>query len=499
MSAATMARAFEDAEITVIESPDVPTVGVGESTIDGIKLWTKYLGLDEKEFLKECDGTYKYSIEFRHFWKRYEPHAINYVFGPPNLGEFKLNDWWYKKYIEKDLKQWDYACSFYPQMALINLNKFTDNKDNLLPFDFDRNTAYHFDATKFGNYLKENYCKPRGVKHIQEKIVSVEQNDNGIKSINGKYEADLFIDCTGFKSLLLGDALKEKFIDYSELLPNNSAWATKTPYYNAHKECRPRTLCTGGPAGWVWEIPLYSRIGKGYVFSDKYQTDDEALEDFKFFLREDEELEFKLIKFRTGIHERIFVKNVCAIGLAAGFIEPLESNGLFTVHEFLMKLIANIKRDEISQWDRDNVNFACRNLYHNFAEFVALHYALSERTDTQYWRDIQNKTWDKNLTNLNPTLSTGLFAAAFYRDKNNQFDTFGGTHQITAGYNWSPEPYDIALYNQNLTEKEFVEKHGWKVAKMNKRVRDWHKKVEGAKLLPMYEWLKRNIHEDSTS
>lgn len=500
MTAATLIRTFPEKEITVIESPNVPIIGVGESTIDGIKLWTKYLGLNEKEFLKETNGTYKLSIQFEHFWREKKRQRINYVFGPPNLGEFNLNDWWYKKYIQND-EPWDYACAFYPQMALINSNKFTNNKDNILPFDFDKHSAYHFDAVKFGQYLKEKYCLPKGVKHIVEDIKSVETDEHGVSSLNKKHKADLYIDCTGQKSLLLGKALKEEFIDYSNLLPNNSAWATKTPYYNEHVECKPRTLCTGGPAGWCWEIPLYNRIGKGYVFSDKYQSDEEALKDFKFFIHEPnhKDEDFKLIKFRTGIHKRPFVKNVCAIGMAAGFIEPLESNGLFTVHDFLMKFVGNMTRGYVSQWDKDSFNFACRDTYHNFAEFVALHYALSHRDDTKYWQDIQNKSWSEEMNELKPTLSTGIFKAAYDKNKKNKFDTYGGLHQISVGYGWSPEPYEIAQFNMNLNEEEFKRKFLWKSKKMDERVKNWHKIVDDNKLTTMYQWLKDNIHEDSTT
>ena len=503
MTAATLIRTFPDKKITVIESPNIPIIGVGESTIDGIKAWTKYLGLNEKEFLKDTDGTYKFSIRFQHFWKKLEMHPIHYVFGPPNLGEFKLNDWWYKKYIQNKLDLSNYVNSFYPQMTLVHTNKFTDNKDNFLPFDFDKHTAYHFDAVKFGEYLKTNYCLPKGVKHIVEDIKSVETDDHGVSSLNKKHKADLFFDCTGQKSLLLGKALNEEFIDYSNLLPNNSAWATKTTYDNPDSECKPYTKCIGGPAGWVWEIPLYSRMGKGYVFSDKHQSEKDALKDFKSYLKvhnpNDKDLDFKLIKFRTGIHKRPFVKNVCGIGMAAGFIEPLESNGLFTVHDFLMKFVGNMTRGYISQWDKDNFNFACRDTFHNFAEFVALHYALSHRTDTKYWEDIQNKSWDTCMNELRPTLSTGMFAAAYAKNKSHKFDTWGGLHQISVGYNWSPEPYETSMFNQFLNEEEFRKEHLWKSEKMDMRAQKWLNKVKKSDLKSMHKWLKENIHEDSTT
>jgi hypothetical protein len=121
-----------------------------------------------------------------------------------------------------------------------------------------------------------------------------------------------------------------------------------------------------------------------------------------------EDLEFKKIKMRVGIHKRLWVKNVCAIGLSAGFIEPLESNGLFTVHEFLINLVRNLQREKVSQWDKDNFTYECKLLFRNFAEFVALHYALSHRDDTPYWKNNFNKNWEEKLINLKPSLVSGL-------------------------------------------------------------------------------------------
>ena len=155
--------------------------------------------------------------------------------------------------------------------------------------------------------------------------------------MDSKVKADLFIDCTGFSALLIDKALKEPFESFEDVLPNNSAWATKMPYKNKKKELVGYTNCTAIDNGWVWNIPLWSRIGSGYVYSDKYISDDDALLQFQKHIKKGDELEYKHIKMRTGIHKRTWVKNVCAIGLSAGFIEPLESNGLYTVHEFLLR------------------------------------------------------------------------------------------------------------------------------------------------------------------
>jgi len=440
MTAATLIKFFPNKNITLIESPNISTVGVGESTIAGIRDWVQLLEIDEDDFVKETDASYKLSIKFTDFYKKGE--SFHYPFGEPDVDY--INDWWFKKFTIPDLPYEDYAECYYPQMQLIKTNKF--NKQ----YEY----AYHFDATKFGLWLKNNYCIPRGVKHIQEDIKSIEQNEDGITSLNNKYKADLYIDCTGFKSMLLGEAMAEPFESFEDILPNNSAWATKINYIDKEKELVPYTNCTAYNNGWIWNIPLRNRIGTGYVYSDKFVSDEEALKEFKQYLNK-QDLEFKNIKMRVGIHKRLWVKNVCAIGLAAGFIEPLESNGLFSVHEFLIKLVRNMQRDEVSQWDKDNFTYQCKTLFTNFAEFVALHYALSHRKDTEYWKNNFNKTWSDNLINLKPALQDGFLANAMRRNQLYEYDTQGGYHCIAAGMHHAPTDMISILKNNKIKSRDY--------------------------------------------
>ncbi len=323
MTAATLESQLPQHQISLIESKHIPTVGVGESTLRQISDWMRLLNIQDKDFLKHVDGSYKLSIKFTDFYKKGK--AFHYPFGSPVVegNKAELNDWWFKKIFNPSTPNSDYAECIHPlQMAYVNQNKF--DKDEVAH-------AYHFDATKFGLWLRDKYCKK--VKHIIDDVVSVEQNENGIVSLNKKYKADLYIDCTGFKSLLLGQSLKEPFESYADILPNDSAWATHIKYKNKKKELVPYTNCTAIDNGWVWNIPLWSKIGTGYVYSSKFVDDDTALKEFKKHLKQ-KDLEFKKIKMKVGIHKRLWVKNVIAIGLSAGFIEPLESNGLFSVHEF---------------------------------------------------------------------------------------------------------------------------------------------------------------------
>ena len=357
MTASTLIKEFPEKKIALIESPEIATVGVGESTIQQIRNWATFLEIEDKSFLRYTDGTYKLSIQFTDFYKKGE--SFHYPFGRAVLKNTcnGYNDWWFKKFMHPETPYTDYADCYFSQMALVNQNKVSFNKDGQFDsFDFFRDTAFHFDATKFGLWLRDFYCLPKGVVHIKEHIDIIKQNKNGIESLNEKYKADLYIDCTGFASILLGKTLKVPFESYSDILPNNTAWATKIPYKNKREELVPYTNCRAVENGWIWKIPLWSRIGTGYVYSDNFIDDDVALKQFQKHLGTDE-LEFKKIKMRIGIHERLWEKNVVAIGLSSGFIEPLESNGLYSVHEFLRELIREMKRDRISQWDRANFTY----------------------------------------------------------------------------------------------------------------------------------------------
>ena len=308
----------------------------------------------------------------------------------------------------------------------------------------------------------------------------------------------MYIDCTGFKSLLLGQTLKEPFDSYSDLLPNNSAWATRIPYKNKEKELVGYTNCTAIQNGWVWNIPLWSRIGTGYVYSDKFVSDEDALKEFKQHLG-NEELEFKKIKMRVGIHNRLWVKNVVSIGLAAGFIEPLESNGLFSVHEFLMLLLRNMKRDETSQWDKDNFTYQSKVLFKNFAEFVAIHYALSNRNDTEYWRNNLNKSWCENLINLKTTHLSGLFLAAVKRTHDYHYTPTSGLHCIAAGMHWPPTDLTTAMFlNNNQNYDEYKKEWEPYIQQLNNRKKIWNNLIKNESSL--FQFLKDNIYnEDSTN
>ena len=260
--------------------------------------------------------------------------------------------------------------------------------------------AYHFDACKFADFLNER-CGD-SVKRIDANVVDCELNDDGIKTLKldtgEEVEADLYVDCTGFKSQLLGEFLNEPFISFEHLLPNDRAIATHVPYRDKEKELVAYTDNIAYDNGWIWKIPLWDRIGSGYVYSSKHISDEDAKVEYINWLEEQgydtSECEFKLIPMRVGRHERGYVKNVVAIGLSSGFIEPLESSGLFTVHNNLKDLYMILRRGDPSAILKEYYNKSISVNFDEFADFVAVHWAFTQRQDTPYWRDLFNKEYD---------------------------------------------------------------------------------------------------------
>lgn len=473
MTASTLIKYYPEKEISVIESPNIPIVGVGESTLGSIRDWVNALDIDEKDFMYYTDASYKMSIKFTNFYNGTD-EGFYYPFGVPFTSHFgeeslfsheeMLKFWQIKKSKDKDLPVQDYCRTFWSTMPLIENNKFSLNEKGLFDnYHPKLNLAYHFDATKFGAWLRDRYSKPKGVNHIQAEVIEIKTNEDGIESLlldNGDSVcADLYIDCTGFKSLLLGETLKEPFISFEDILPNNRAWAAQIPYTDKEKELEPYTNCTALENGWAWNIPLWSRLGTGYVYSDKYVSPEEALDQFKSYLNSEkmsvhnpnrvtEDIQFKDIKMRVGRHQRMFVKNVVAIGLSAGFIEPLESNGLFSVHKFLFYLVDALNRGPISEWDRNVYNFSCNNLFDRFSEFVALHYGLSHRSDTEYWKDTQKR----NLAINESSISSDFLDLAKIKSLDLTHEGFGGLHCIATGMHfWT---YSALSLIQNPIDKK---------------------------------------------
>jgi tryptophan halogenase len=292
----------------------------------------------------------------------------------------------------------------------------------------------------------------------------------------------------------LGKELREPFESLEDILPNNSAWATKIPYVDKESDMVLYTNCCAIDNGWVWNIPLWSRMGSGYVYSDRYVSDEDALYEFKNHLKlkghNHEGLEFKNLKMRVGIHKRLWVKNVCAIGLSGGFIEPLESGGLFTTHEFLLNLVRILDRGHTSEWDRNAFNFICRDNFQEFSEFVALHYALSHRDDTEYWKDNLNRDYSKKISTnaLLPSIQ-GFTSSVYQTFRDYKFRQDGGFHCIATGMNWFPTDVHSLNYDNCTNDYDIKDRFYNAFLLMDKRKEEWNRIASNG--ASPYKFLKK--------
>jgi tryptophan halogenase len=392
MTASTLIKAFPNKNITLVESPTKPVVGVGESTTQLMRRWQNYLGISDEDFMTKCNATNKLSIRFENFHKK-DGVGFHYPFGRLDLRYLNVNDWFVHQYL-KNVPFEDLVTDLSPISQCLDDNKVpTHTIGN--GWELSQDAAWHFDTHKFYGFLRDEYCIPRGVTHIQANVEHANTDSNGfiteVVTDNGIITGDLFFDCTGFKRLLMEGTLNEPWVDFNNKTYTDSAWAAPRPYKDKEKELKLYTNSVALDYGWVWEIPTWERIGTGYNYSSKYISDEEALKEFKEYLGPvADEMEFKHIKMRNGMSERMWVKNCISIGLSGAFIEPLESNGLMSVHEFLINFI-NIAetKDQLNNFDAQSFNHVCKEQFLYFADFVTLHYAMTNRDDTQYWRDIQ--------------------------------------------------------------------------------------------------------------
>ena len=489
MSAATITKLFPDINVYLIENPDFKTIGVGESTIaPAITTWLDLLEIKDEDFMKGCDATYKLGIKFKDFYEKdTEPFFYPFQFPFEIKLPFGKNAWFYKKQMNPALSNADYARFIAPITHFADQLKMPRNRNDVPGFDGRHNIAYHFDATKFGQWLKNKFIKSSKFKHVLEEITSVETDENGIKTLNKKYTADLFLDCSGFNSILMNKVGAKKNTKASDILINNQAWTAHVPYdeVNKKEEMIPYTLCTGIDNGWVWEIPTWERLGVGYVHSTKYVETNSALAELQRYLKakgyDYKKLKYNLVKFDTYRYEKMFVKNVCAIGLASCFIEPLESTGLVTVHENLVALSRCLQRHRaITQLDRDTFNAFSNLKYDGYVDFVALHFYATVRKDTKFWQHFRKNSILDLSYNDQKDIFLNIHARMVDRYNSSRF----GWHYIAAGMNYDP----IDLMSVDAFRDEYQE--GIKLRN------DWIEKIkEEIKKEPThYEYLKEKIY-----
>ena len=390
MLAVALQKHAPNIKVTLVESPKVGNVGVGESTIPYFSYFiSTYLGFEEKEWMPYCDAVYKSAIRFQDF--KYKGHSLYHPFWNPIEGDMHGFDWSIKNALDpENSTTLEYYYAMYQSTLMCRDNKFS-------PFD---GHAHHMDANKFGEFCKE---KCSSINHVIGHISSVElTEDKYIKKLlleDGSYiENDLFVDCTGFASILLGKTLKEEFVSSNDVLLNDSAIFARMFYTEDSKseELQPYTDCTALSSGWAWNTPLWSKIGTGYVYSSKFLSKEEAEKEFSEYLSDRYSAErvdiesFNHVKIKAGKHKRAWVSNCASLVLSSGFVEPLESTGLALTASQIEKFVAIVKNNTYNKLDSDTFNHFVNESIDEVVDFVSLHYVSSDRVDSPYWKFINN-------------------------------------------------------------------------------------------------------------
>lgn len=389
MAAATLKKRYPDHHIEVIESDSEYPIGVGESTTQFFSTWLHYLGLKPEDWMPHCNATYKISVRFKNFHD-VDDIPWHYPFGNQKTDAHGMDVW----FREAMLNKWDnsrFARDHWVSAEMAHRNVL----GNYHNFRLGKDNGYHYNANEFTVWLRDNYCIPRGVIHTIGHVDEVIYDDDGVKELlikdqEDRVTADLFIDCTGFKSLL--NKTDWKPYDY---LPNDRAWATRLDYKNKEVQMTNCTDCTALSSGWVWHVPTWDHIGTGYVFSSKYQSEEDALQEFKDHLGDgaSEDQEYRLIKFSGGRRAEGWWKNVVSIGLSGVFMEPLESTGIYSIHESIFYLIRTLdNRKVLTQQMRDTYNCVCNVRWDGTASFIGMHYSYTQRNDSPYWKAVTQRS-----------------------------------------------------------------------------------------------------------
>ncbi|WP_237066398.1 tryptophan halogenase family protein [Microbulbifer guangxiensis] len=375
-------------EITLVESPNVPTVGVGEGTWPSMRETLRRIGLPEKRLFTECDASFKQGSLFSCWHTADQESRYYHPFSLPH-GYFECD-------LASSTSSLEYAYAVTPQAAICDASLAPKQ---LATPDYAGvlNYGYHFDAAKFGECLRDHSVSQLGVRHLRADVEQVEDGVDGHISAlltrdGQRLQADIFVDCSGSAGLIIGKHLGVSWVDQSHVLFNDRALAVQLPYETPDAPVASVTRSTARSSGWIWDIGLPTRRGMGYVYASDFIDDEAAEADFRHYLAEMEgvrnaqDLSIRQLRFVPG-HRSVFWKGNCvAVGMAAGFIEPLEASALALIEQSA-GLIRDLLPAGNQHMDLSAKRFNRQMLSHweNIVEFLKLHYVLSERNDSEYW------------------------------------------------------------------------------------------------------------------
>ncbi|MBO9545730.1 tryptophan halogenase family protein [Caulobacter sp.] len=386
MTAAALGRFLKDGytKVTLVESEAIGTVGVGESTIPQINIFNRMLGLDENDFVKKTKATFKLGIDFVD-WKHIG-HSYHHPFGPygVDMEGVSFHAYWLKARamgLSDDLGEYSLQTVAGRQSKFMRPNGQANSPLGSIAY------AFQFDAGLYAKFLRE-YAEARGIVRQEGRIQSVQQDGESghVTSVtleSGQViEGDLFIDCSGFWGLLIEQTLKAGYEDWSHWLLNDRAVAMPCALGGS---LAPATRATARPHGWQWRIPLQHRLGNGYAYSSAHVSDDEALADLLANLDGEPLADPNFLRFTAGRRRSSWVKNVIAIGLSAGFMEPLESQSIHLIQVGISRLLAHFPDRRFFQADIDRYNRTMTFEYEKIRDFLILHFKATQRNDTPYW------------------------------------------------------------------------------------------------------------------
>ncbi len=393
MAARLGAMADRSFDITLVESPAVPTVGVGEGTWPSMKATLQAIGLSERQLLAECDASLKQGTLFRGWRTGNDDDVYLHPFSlPPEYASKNLAECWRRGGIEKPFHE-----MVTPQ-GLIASGYQAPKTHDTPDYAFALNYGYHVDAVKFAALLRQHSITRFNVCHREAHVTGVSCGDDGfltavVLDTGERLSGDFFIDCSGHRALLIGEHLGAPLHDAAAVLPNNRAVVTQIPYREPDEEIHSCTQSTAQSAGWIWDIGLQSRRGVGYVHCADFVSEEDATECLRQYAAGNigaeraADLSFRTLNFKPGFRTTPWINNCVAVGLSAGFIEPLEASALAMVEQAAASLVDSfpVGRALMGPCSRA-FNRKMRGHWDSIQEFLQLHYVLSERHDTAYWR-----------------------------------------------------------------------------------------------------------------
>ncbi|MFD7443588.1 tryptophan halogenase family protein [Streptomyces sp. NPDC059909] len=401
MTASYLAKAFgETVEFTVLEAPSIPKIGVGEATIPNLqRVLFDFLGLDEDEWMRECNASYKMGIKFINWRTGGEGEAAPRPYGSstdhfyhcfgilPNHDRLPLSHYWtHQKLTGQTDEAFDYACYREPPVLDAKLAPKTPDGQRWT------NYAWHFDAQQVADMLRRFATERQKVRHIQDEMTEALLDQRGfITALRTKgglqLDADLFVDCSGFRGLLINQAMREPFLDMSDFLLNDRAVATAVPHDDAQHGVEPYTSAIAMKSGWTWKIPMLGRFGSGYVYSSRFADQDEATDEFcRLWNLDPKGTDFNHVRFRVGRNRRTWVKNCVSIGLSSCFLEPLESTGIYFITAAIYQLAKHFPDKRFDPVLIDSFNREIEIMFDDSRDFIQAHFSFAPRMDTPFWR-----------------------------------------------------------------------------------------------------------------